>query len=153
MIPFPPPHPIRFVRHIFLLFLYQIFLVPVAFSHASHTLMFLSCHGTRVLLSLISVNFSLPALQRKRTFESLARAPLCIAAHFPYDYAKIFVLSKTFVCIYYTRSIRIGSTNKKPDNVPKFRVTSRAGGKMSIHPDGFRSFGEFLAVECVSAFT
>jgi len=47
---------------------------------------------------------------KKAHFKSLA-VSLRIAL-FPYDHVKIFVLSKTFVCIYYTKSIRIGSTNK-----------------------------------------
>lgn len=83
---------------------------PVVSPHASRTL----TPRYRRVFELNTRQFAnFLDLQRRKALWKPRRFIHCvIALYFPYDYAKIFVLSKTFVCIYYTRSIRIGSTNK-----------------------------------------
>lgn len=96
---------------LFLFFLYQIL---VQLSLHSHTLLMLSRFFHAMIHARFwakSFHFSFPALQKKNSLQNLYRI-IAYCAHFPYDYAKIFILSKTFVCIYYIKSIRIGSTNK-----------------------------------------
>jgi len=95
-------------------------------------LMFLSRYDTRALELLASFNFSLPASRRKHASKV---SPYARRAHLPYHYAKIFALSKIFECVYYTKSIYIGSTKKMGQYLAVSRCFIHRGRAIPIKSD------------------